>query len=136
MTMMKCKARSKCPISLALDIFGDKWSLLIIRDIMFFNKNTYGDFIESEEKIATNILADRLSMLERVGILTKDKHPKSRAKHFYKLTPKGIDLMPTMMEIIVWSDKYNNISEEARVFALTIRKCKHDLIRQISAGLK
>jgi DNA-binding HxlR family transcriptional regulator len=69
--MKKTESRSGCSISSALDILGDKWSLLIIRDVMFFGKNTYGDFANSDEKIATNILADRLFMLESAGILTK-----------------------------------------------------------------
>lgn len=134
--MKGIKARSDCPISSTLDFLGDKWSLLVIRDIMFFGKNTFGDFMESDEKIATNILADRLSMLEYVGILTKKEHPESRAKYFYKLTSKGIDLMPILLEIIAWSDKYSDIPKEAQIFARRIKKDRSVLIKEISSSLK
>src|SRR5882757_1640495 len=92
--------RSDCPISTALDIFGDKWSLLIIRDMVFKGRNTYGDLLDAEEKIATNILADRLALLECGELISKHKHPDSKAKVLYKLTLKGIDLVPVLLEII------------------------------------
>jgi len=132
---MEINKRSECPISFGLDIFGDKWSLLIIRDIMFWEKNTYGAFINSGEKIATNILADRLVKLENAGIIEKQEHPESRAKHFYKLTKKGIDLMPILMEIIVWSDKYTEVPREAKLFSKLVKKNRQDLIKKISLGL-
>ena len=87
--------RSECPLSYSLDVFGDKWSLLIIRDLMFSNKCTYNDFIKSDEGIATNILAARLKSLEENGIIDKLEHPDSKAKKLYKLTNKGIELLPT-----------------------------------------
>src|SRR5438046_1414361 len=90
--------RSTCPISSALDIFGDKWSLLVVRDLMFEEKKTYGEFLESEEKIATNILADRLMQLETGGIISREKHHESKAKVLYKLTETGIDLVPALIE--------------------------------------
>ena len=86
------KKRSECPLSCSLDVFGDKWSLLIIRDLMFGNKSTYNDFLKSDEGIATNILASRLKGLEENGIIEKTAHPDSKAKILYKLTSKGIDL--------------------------------------------
>jgi DNA-binding HxlR family transcriptional regulator len=134
--MAKIKKRSDCPISSALDLLGDKWSLLIVRDIMLTGKNTYNEFLASNEKIATNILADRLSMLEEVGILSKEKHPVSKAKYFYKLTQQGIDLLPMLTEIILWSDKYLAISPQARGFAKQLRKDKESIIREISTRLK
>src|SRR5689334_5865245 len=99
----KIEFRSDCPISTALDIWGDKWSLLIVRDMVFKGKNTYGDFLEGGEQIATNILADRLALLECGGIITRQEHPDSKAKILYSLTEKGIDLIPAMVEIIAWS---------------------------------
>jgi DNA-binding HxlR family transcriptional regulator len=134
--MKKIKKRSDCPISSALDIVGDKWSLLIIRDIAMQGKNTYNEFLKSEEKIATNILADRLSMLEGVGILVKEEHPESKAKIFYRLTKQGIDLLPVLIEMILWSDKYLAISSQAREFAKMARKDKDGIVKQMSAGLK
>ena len=104
--MKKIKKRSDCPISSALDIVGDKWSLLIIRDIAMSGKNTYNEFLKADEGIATNVLADRLSMLEMAGILVKEEHPESKAKIFYRLSVQGIDLLPVLVEIILWSDRY------------------------------
>jgi len=135
-TVKKIKKRSDCPISSALDIVGDKWSLLIIRDIALSGKNTYNEFLKSEEKIATNILADRLAMLEITGILMKEVHPESKAKILYRLSAQGIDLLPVLVEIILWSDKYLSISPEAKQFAKEIRKNKEAVIKHISARLK
>ncbi|MGE0566529.1 MAG: winged helix-turn-helix transcriptional regulator [Bacteroidia bacterium] len=135
MKKKKIKYRSDCPISTALDIFGDKWSLLIIRDMIFKEKSTYGDFLESGEKIATNILADRLAMLECSGIISKHKHPESKAKILYKLTQKGIDLIPVLVEIIAWSEKYHEVHPQAITFAKQIRKDKPGLIKMITTSL-
>jgi DNA-binding HxlR family transcriptional regulator len=132
----KIKKRSECPVSSALDIVGDKWSLLIIRDIMLSGKNTYNEFLKSEEKIATNVLADRLSMLESAGILAKEEHPSSKAKIFYRLTSQGIDLLPLIVEMILWSDKYLSIAPQAKEFAKQLRKNKEIVVKQISEGLK
>ena len=134
--MKKIKKRSDCPISSALDIVGDKWSLLIIRDISMQGKNTYNEFLKSDEKIATNVLADRLSMLEEAGILVKELHPESKAKIFYRLTKKGIDLLPILLEMILWSDKYLSIAPQAKEFAKMIRKDKDGLFKNMSASLK
>lgn len=134
--MKKIKKRSECPISSALDIIGDKWSLLIIRDIALSGKNTYNEFLKGEEKIATNILADRLVMLDEAGILVKEEHPDSKAKIFYRLTQMGIDLVPLLVETILWSDKYLVISPQAKEFATLLRQNKLGMIEHISIGLK
>ncbi|MGE4541075.1 MAG: winged helix-turn-helix transcriptional regulator [Bacteroidales bacterium] len=101
------KKRSDCPISCSLDVFGDKWSLLIIRDIMLRSKMSYSEFLDSEEKIATNILVNRLKVLEEENILSKSVSPANRSKFIYRLTPKGIDLLPIVIEIMDWGAKYN-----------------------------
>jgi DNA-binding HxlR family transcriptional regulator len=132
----KIKKRSDCPISSALDIFGDKWSLLIIRDIIFTGKKTYSEFSQSEEKIATNILASRLVMLEAAGIIVKEEHPESKLKNLYRLTKQGIELVPVLVEIILWSDKFLPISLQSKAFAKQLRKDKEGLINQIKAGLQ
>lgn len=124
-----------CPISTTLDILGDRWTLLIIRDLMFKGKKTYGEFLQSEEKIATNILADRLLILEKVGIIKKNAFPGNRVKNLYQLTPKGIDLMPTLLEIIMWGDKYFEIPEDVHRFVREIRKDRKGAIREISNRL-
>jgi DNA-binding HxlR family transcriptional regulator len=120
--MKKTTRRSACPISITLDILGDRWTLLIIRDLMFSGKKTYGEFLQSEEKIATNILAHRLLILEKSGIIEKKDFPGNKAKNLYQLTPKGIDLMPVLFEIILWGDKYFEIPERVRQLAGAIRK--------------
>ena len=124
-----------CPISTTLDILGDKWTLLIIRDLAFKGKKTYGEFLQSVEKIATNILADRLLILEKAGIVKKNPFPGNRVKNLYQLTPKGIDLMPTLLEIIVWGDKYFEISEGTHRLVGEIRKDRNGAIREISKRL-
>lgn len=104
--------RSQCPISCSLEIWGDKWSLLIIRDLMFANKNTYGDFLQSSEKISTNILAARLQHLEQKQLIQKRVHPESKAKVWYQLTPKGIALMPILIEIHLWTAQFSDVPAE------------------------
>jgi len=118
------KRRSDCPISSSLDIWGDKWSLLIVRDLMFSRQCTYGDFLKSEEKIATNILASRLQMLEENGVIARLDHPESKAKVLYKLTQKGIDLLPIMTEINLWAEKYFTISDAQQAIVNEIKKDK------------
>lgn len=98
--------RSDCPLNFGLEMFGDKWTLLIIRDLMFFGKRYYGEFLESAEGISTNILADRLAMLEKQQIITKKKSREHKQKLIYSLTQKGIDLVPVMMAIGMWSEQY------------------------------
>jgi DNA-binding HxlR family transcriptional regulator len=132
----KIEYRTDCPISTALDIFGDKWSLLIVRDLAFKGKNTYGDFLNGGEKIATNILADRLTLLEAGGIIAKQQHPESKAKILYTLTPKGIDLVPALVEIIVWSEKHHDVHPHAKEFVKAIKKDKARTITEIIASLK
>lgn len=130
------KKRSDCPISCALDIWGDKWSLLIVRDLIFFKERTYSDFLKSDEKIATNILAARLQMLEENGIISKSDHPESKAKVLYKLTSKGIDLLPLMIEINVWADKYLTIPDEQKALLKEIKKDKESYIKKRTRELK
>ncbi len=120
------KKRSECPISSSLEVFGDKWSLLIIRDLMFSNKCTYNDFLKSGEGIATNILATRLKELEENGLIAKSAHPDSKAKILYRLTAKGIDLLPIIMEIYFWADSYLMIPADLKA---TIKEAKKDRVK-------
>lgn len=127
--MADIKKRSDCPISNSLDIWGDKWSLLIVRDLMFSHQCTYGDFLKSDEKIATNILASRLQMLEVNGVITKQDHPDSKAKVLYKLTQKGIDLLPLMIEINLWADKYFTLPAERKAIVTEVKKDKDAFLK-------
>ncbi len=128
--MMKTKKRSNCPISCSLDIWGDKWSLLIIRDLIFSQKNRYTDFLKSEEGIATNILATRLQSLEENRIIEKIDDPDGKSKGFYKLTPMGIDLLPILIEIGLWSEKYFSIPEDIKTILLKVKEDKIDYINK------
>lgn len=127
--MSKSQKRSDCPVSCSLDIWGDKWSLLIIRDLMFAKECTYGDLLKSPEGIATNILASRLQALEENGLIEKLVHPDSKAKVLYRLTDKGIDLLPIMVEINLWAEKYLTIPEERRPMLKAIKKDKPGFIK-------
>ncbi|MFN2413348.1 MAG: winged helix-turn-helix transcriptional regulator [Pyrinomonadaceae bacterium] len=105
MAQKPTKLRSNCPVNFGLETFGDKWSLLIVRDIVFWGKNTYGDFMNSDEKIATNILASRLAQMVKAGILEKTPETVDRRKDIYSLTKKGLELIPLLVEIVAWSGK-------------------------------
>lgn len=133
---MKKSRRSDCTINFALESFGDTWSLLIIRDLMFFGKTYYGDFLKSDERIATNILADRLSRLEQVGIIRKVKNTKDKRKDAYQLIEKGVDLLPMLLEIIVWSAKYDPKTGAPKEFVAQAKNHREQLIKQIRTALK
>jgi DNA-binding HxlR family transcriptional regulator len=127
----KFKRRSDCPVSFALDIFGDKWSLLIIRDLMFKNKATYGEFLSSEEKIATNILADRLEMLECAGLIKSKVDPGKRSRYNYELTDKGIDLVPVLLEIVLWSATHDKKTAAPKEFVERAKYDRDNFIREL-----
>lgn len=95
--------RSGCPINLGLEVFGDKWTLLIVRDMMFAGKRHFREFLASDEGISTNILSDRLAMLVEAGIVTRAGDPSHRLKAIYSLTEKGIQLLPIIAQISRWS---------------------------------
>ena len=113
-TTCKEDVRSHCSVNYGLEIFGDKWSLLIVRDIVFAGKKTYGEFLNSEEGFATNVLASRLAFLEEQGILSKTPRSADRRKDFYALTEKGLDLIPILLDIVVWSAKHDPKSNARR----------------------
>jgi len=130
--------RSDCPLNYALETFGDKWSLLIIRDMIFFNKRHYQEFLSSEEKISTNILASRLATLEKNGFIKKHQAPYHKQKIIYHLTEKGIDLVPIILEIGLWSDKYGeHIPTDKKDFVLQdARKNKAMAIKKLMNRLR
>ncbi|TJZ53688.1 helix-turn-helix transcriptional regulator [Sphingobacterium olei] len=134
--MADSKKRSDCPVSCSLEIWGDKWSLLIVRDLMFTKQCTYGDFLKSDEKIATNILAARLKSLEEVGIIERTEHPDSKRKMSYKLTTKGVDMVPILFEIIAWADKYSTIPKEQKTLLKKYKKDKEAFIKTSIKELK
>ena len=100
------KHRSGCPVSIALDLLGDRWSLLIIRDLMVRGFRTFTEFLQSGEGIATNILADRLQKLESSGIITAEKVETDGRRVCYRLTEKGIDLAPVVLDLLIWATRH------------------------------
>ena len=104
--MKELKQRSSCPVSTSLDVLGDRWTLLILRDMVFDGKSTYGQFQQSAEKIATNVLADRLAVLESQGILTKAVAADKKSKFTYRLTEKGVDTVPIIVELVLWGARH------------------------------
>ena len=134
--MKNVKKRSDCPVSCSLDIWGDKWSLLIVRDLMFAKECTYGDFLKSAEGIATNILASRLQTLEENKIIEKLEHPDSRAKVLYRLTRKGIDLLPVMIEINLWAEKYFTMPDDRKALLKEVKKDKVGFIKSMTKELE
>lgn len=107
--------RSHCPVNFGLEAFGDRWALLILRDIVFRGKRTYGEFLKSEEGFATNILASRLEHLLAEGILQRTPDAADGRKDIYSLTEKGLDLIPLLFEMVLWSAKHDSRSEAKRI---------------------
>jgi len=114
---MEYKFRSECPITSALDILGDKWILVLIKLMLIQDKKTFKDFTESDEAIATNILASKLKYMEELGIITKTQLPDNKKTNLYLLTEKGLALTPIIVELSIWSDEnlreHNKIMKES-----------------------
>ncbi|MGB7845902.1 MAG: helix-turn-helix domain-containing protein [Candidatus Acidiferrum sp.] len=123
------KRRSGCPLNASVEMLGDRWSLLIIRDMMLRGSRTFKEFLESYEGIATNILADRLRKLEAYGIIATKRDPSDGRKHIYSLTRKGIDLAPVLSEMVLWAAAHEKTENQALVRQL--RKDKHKLIEAV-----
>src|SRR5438445_4041620 len=115
MAKRKAGRRSGCPLNASVEILGDRWSLLIIRDMMLRGFRTYKEFLGSYEGIATNILADRLRKLIAHGIITTEKNPLDGRKVIYSLTPKGIDLAPVLTEMVLWAAAHEDTGNQALV---------------------
>lgn len=125
--------RSDCPISSALDIVGDKWSLLILRDILMLGKRTFKEFSHADEHISSSILAKRLAKLEELDIIRKRPHGSNKKVFEYFATEKGADFVPILVEFIIWSNKHyqDQIAEEAHQFALQLQQNKKQIIAKI-----
>jgi len=115
MPSQKPKRRSECPLNASVEMLGDRWSLLIIRDMMLREFRTYKEFMECYEGIATNILADRLKKLVAYGIITAEPDPADGRKVIYSLTPKGIDLAPVLTEMVLWAAAHEDTGNQALV---------------------
>lgn len=126
--------RSDCPINFVVELLGDKWSLLIVRDMLLDNKTSYSEFASSDEGIATNILTNRLQALEDTGLIMKHRDPSDRRKLIYTLTPKGLDLIPLFAEMILWSAKYHAAPLEREQILEHMRKDREKSIHDLRNG--
>lgn len=109
--------RSGCPVSISLETIGDKWSLLIVRDLMVRGYRTFKDFENSGERIATNILADRLEKLERAGIISAETEASDGRRVNYRLTRKGIDLAPVLLDLLIWAARHEETGAPRELIA-------------------
>jgi DNA-binding HxlR family transcriptional regulator len=126
----KSKRRSGCPVSVSLDLLGDRWSLLIIRDLMVRGYRTFKEFEESGESIATNILTDRLRKLKSTGIITTQVDETDGRKVNYRLTQKGIDLAPVLLELLIWGARHENTEASCAVIE-KMASSRDSLLREV-----
>jgi len=133
---MATQQKSLCPINLALEVFGDRWSLLIVRDMMFAGKRHFREFLQSEEGISSNILTERLGKLVEHGVLSKTDDPTHKQKAIYSLTPMGIDLLPVLTQIGIWGRKYRPATKESGAPAAALEKGGATLQKKIQAELR
>lgn len=125
--------RSGCPIGIALDSVGDPWTLLVVRDLMFKGATAFHDFQHAGEGIATNVLSDRLARLEAAGIVDKAPDPADARRHVYRLTAKGMDLGPVLVELVLWAARHERTDAPAAV----VKAMRHDrdaFLAEVRAG--
>jgi DNA-binding HxlR family transcriptional regulator len=113
----KSERRSDCPLSIALEIFGDRWTLLILRDLMFKGLRTFKEFQESGEQIASNVLADRLRRLQEQGLVSGKRSSSDARVVTYRPTTKGLNLLPVLVEIVLWSARYEQTAAPPKLIA-------------------
>lgn len=121
--------RSGCPLNASVEMLGDRWSLLIIRDMMLLGRRTFKEFLGSYERPASNILADRLRRLESYGIIRAERDPSDGRKLIYLLTPKGMDLAPVLTEMVLWAGKHEKTENQPLIRLM--RKDKQKFLEQI-----
>ncbi|WP_218155212.1 winged helix-turn-helix transcriptional regulator [Chitinophaga sp. YR627] len=128
--------RSDCPISCTLDVLGDKWSLLIMRDLLFFEINSFGEFLLSDEKIARTILADRLEDLVENGFIVKEVSPVNKSKFLYYPTQKGVDLVPLLLQLADWSEKYQTAVVNPKMEVAAFKNSKGKAMQQLRMRIR
>ncbi len=124
--------RSLCPINLTLEAVGDRWSMLIVRDLMLRGHSSYQGFLRAEEKIATNILADRLLKLEQNGLISKSADPADKRRFIYALTERGADLAPILVELALYGLKYEPMANMAKEVILDMQKNKQIFAQRLT----
>ena len=131
--------RCNCPITSALDVVGDKWTLVIIKQMLLEGKKTFKDFTESDEAIASNILSSRLKMLEEFKMISKEKLPDNKKTNIYLLTEKGLGLTPTIVELTLWSEEnirehHSSLKSDNRIEM--VKKNKEEIIKILTKSYK
>ena len=121
--------RSRCPLNASVEMLGDRWSLLIIRDMMLLGYRTFKEFLNSYERIATNILADRLKRLAKYGIISAAPDPKDGRRLLYSLTAKGLGLAPVLTEMVLWAAEHEDTGNQKLV--RLIRKDKEHFLAEV-----
>ena len=129
------ECRSHCPINFVLEAFGDRWTLLVVRDLLFHGKRTYGEFLASDEGISTSVLAERLRRLEEEGVVERRTDPTHGSRILYEPTPKGRDLVPIFLEMTRWSGRHDAHTNAPRALLRAIDADRDALVAAILAKL-
>lgn len=135
--MKRTDRKSRCPVNSALEVVGDPWTLLVVRDIVFYGKHAYGEFLASEERITTSVLANRLARLVDAGILSKRRDPADGRREVYGLTDQGLALVPVLVELANWGVKHDPEVAEDPLWTRQVetdREGLYRLIRDTVAG--
>lgn len=130
---MTGRRRSSCPIAFGLDLFGDRWTLLVLRDLIFEGKTRFRELVDSGERIATNVLAERLDRLVEAGVVVKVADGADRRRFAYAPTKKGLDLVPTMLEIVRWSAAHDPRTGAPPEFVKELERDREGAIRRVRA---
>lgn len=127
--------RSDCPISFSLDLLGDRWTLLVVRDLALKGKRSFSELHNSEESIATNILADRLARLTAGGLIVKRRDPQDKRRFVYQMTHRGADLLSVLVDLIVWGATHDEETAAPASFIRAAKKNRGALLRRLRADL-
>jgi DNA-binding HxlR family transcriptional regulator len=134
--MKREENKSRCPINFTVEIFGDTWSLLIVRDIAALGKKTFGEFLESKERIGSSVLAERLAHLERKGIISKKPSESDKRKFIYSLTDKGLDVLPILYEFAVYGSMHSPDPDAPDVWFKALEYDKQTVVRLWREAIK
>ena len=135
MARSKRQAEPACPISYALEIFGDRWTLLVLRDLLLTAKRRYGELLASPEGIATNILADRLKRLEGRGLVNKARDPVDSRQFIYSPTERAISLIPMLLELIAWSARSGDVNVDRKILR-DYRRDRDACVRRLQEAVR
>lgn len=132
---MAVERRSNCPISFSLDLLGDRWTLLVVRDLALKGRHTFSELQAGGEGIATNILSDRLARLETAGLIEKRRMASDRRRFFYTLTVSGRALMPVLLELIVWGAEHDQETDAPSSFVRAVKRDRASVLKKLLASL-